>query len=175
MRIKCTLGTIQKALDELDIYKMWLRERNKLFLERLAQIGIENASTSFANAIYDGFNDVSVDGLPTWIDSNRLAISAHGHSITFIEFGAGVHYSALAHPLSDKFGYTRGSYGHHLGKFDSWRYKGEAGTNGKVITTGKHKGEILTHGNPANLCMYNASKEIRNRILQVAKEIFRHD
>ena len=93
-KIKCTLGTLHKAIAEIESYQKELDEKVHTLMERLAEIGIEEATVRFANAIYDGTNDVRVNNTPVWIDKNKLAISATGKSITFIEFGAGVHYAA---------------------------------------------------------------------------------
>lgn len=127
-KIKCTLGTLHKAIAEIESYQKELDEKVHTLMERLAEIGIEEATVRFANAIYDGTNDVRVNNTPVWIDKNKLAISATGKSITFIEFGAGVHYAAESHPKAGDFGFTRGGYGYHLGKLDSWRYSGNPGT-----------------------------------------------
>lgn len=172
-KIKCTLGTLHKAIAEIESYQKELDEKIHTLMERLAEIGIEEATVRFANAIYDGTNDVRVNNTPVWIDKNKLAISATGKSITFIEFGAGVHYAAEGHPKAGDFGFTRGGYGyHHLGKLDSWRYSGNPGTNGEVITDGKHQGEVKTYGNPANRALYDSAKEMREQITKIAEEVF---
>lgn len=171
-KIKCTLGTLHKAIAEIESYQKELDEKIHTLMERLAEIGIEEATVRFANAIYDGTNDVRVNNTPVWIDKNKLAISATGKSITFIEFGAGVHYAAENHPKAGDFGFTRGGYGYHLGKLDSWRYSGNPGTNGEVITDGKHQGEVKTYGNPANRALYDSAKEMREQITKIAEEVF---
>lgn len=174
-KIKCTLGTLSKAIEEIEKYQKELNEKTHRLMEKLAEIGIEESTVRFANAVYDGTNDVQVNKTPTWIDENKLAISATGKSITFIEFGAGVHYAGDSHPKAGEFGFSRGGYGYHLGKLDSWRYSGDPGTNGEVITEGKHKGEIKTHGNPANRALYDSVKEMREQITKIAEEVFGND
>lgn len=171
-KIRCTLGTLHKAIAEIESYQKELDEKIHTLMERLAEIGIEEATVRFTNAIYDGTNDVRVNNTPVWIDKNKLAISATGKSITFIEFGAGVHYAAEGHPKAGDFGFTRGGYGYHLGKLDSWRYSGNPGTNGEVITDGKHQGEVKTYGNPANRALYDSAKEMREQITKIAEEVF---
>lgn len=140
----------------------------RLFLEKLAHIGIETADVKFRTAQYDGTNDVTVSSSPEWIGDNALAISASGTAVLFIEFGTGVHYTET-HPLADEFGYVRGGYGQHKGLRDRWGYYGEPGTNGVP----KRGGEvIITHGNPPARAMYDAGKEIRQRITETAREVF---
>ena len=76
------------------------------------------------------------------------------------------------HPKAGEFGAVRGGYGLHLGLNDSWRYRGDPGTNGEIITFGRHAGQVLTHGNPPARAMYETGKEIRARISAVAAEVF---
>jgi hypothetical protein len=175
VKIKCTLGTINKAIAEIDEYQKKLDKKVRTLMERLAEVGIGEAEVRFGRAIYDGTNDVKVNKSPVWINDNKLAISASGNSITFIEFGAGVHYAGESHPKAAEFGFERGGYGHHLGKLDSWRYEGDPGTNGEVITEGKHKGEVKTHGNPANRVLYDSAKEMREQLVKIAEEVFGND
>ena len=151
----------------------WERKLHR-FLSELAKIGIETADVKFRTAQYDGTNDTIVEKTPVWTSPTTLKIVASGRSITFIEFGSGVHYTE-EHPKANELGMIRGAYGHGLGKFDSWRYKGDPGTNGEVIQKGKHKGEVLTHGNPPARAMYDAGKEMRENVVKIAKEVFRHD
>lgn len=170
MTIKVDLSDIDKAIREIELYEQSLNRKLEKLQERLAGLGINEASVNFAKAQYDGNNDVTVDQRFRWIDDNTLTINASGSTILFIEFGAGVHYSADPHPQAAEFGYSRGTYGYKLGRFDTWRYEGNPGTNGREDP--KHPGYILTHGNPANRCMYDASKEMREQILKIAKEVF---
>ena len=172
MKIRCSLGTLRKAVTEIESYQKELDQKVRTLMERLAEIGIEEATVRFANAIYDGTNDVEVTKTPVWIGKNKLAVSATGKSVAFIEFGTGVHYAAESHPQAGDFGFTRGGYGYHLGKLDSWRYSGDPGTNGEVITEGKHRGEVLTHGNPANRALYDSAKEMREQITKIVEEVF---
>ena len=174
MKIKCNLGNIDEAIRQIEEYEKRIIKKRKIFLEKLAEIGVDVAKVKFQSAQYDGENDV-VLGKPEWINDNKLVISATGTSVMFIEFGTGAPMESTPHPLADEKGVTRGSYGYHLGRLDTWRYKGNPGTNGEIIREGKHKGEIETHGNPANRCMYDASKEMRRKIREIAKEVFGSD
>lgn len=174
MKIKVSLGNIDEAIKAIEQYEKSLEKKRKIFMERLAKIGVDTAKVSFKSARYDGDNDVMVTD-PVWTNENRLVFSATGRSVLFIEFGTGVHHASESHPKQAEFGYSRGSYGHGLGKLDSWRYEGNPGTNGEIITEGKHKGEVKTYGNPANRCMYEAGKEMRKQIREIAKEVFGSD
>ena len=174
--MKIQVTGADRLIKRLEAYKKSIEDKQHELLDELAKIGINTADAKFKTAQYDGDNDVVVNSVPVWISDNQLAISASGQSITFIEFGSGVYYSAQQHPKAHEFGYTIGGYGHHLGLLNSWRYKGVAGTNGEEITEGSHKGEILTHGNPPARAMYDAGKEMRSVMVDIARKVWaKHD
>jgi hypothetical protein len=154
-------------------YNRIKHELMREFISRLGDIGIETAGIKFQTAHYDGVNDVVVE--PKWVNENTLAVLATGQSVTFIEFGTGITY-ADDHPLAQQMGMIRGEYGQGKGKQDTWVYYGEPGTMGEWLrTTSGGEYAIRTHGNPANRCMYDASKDMRNNIIKIAKEVFRID
>ncbi len=170
--ITVTIQGLSEFKDKMQKYRKSMTERKKEFLTRLGEIGIDTASVSFKTAHYDGVNDVNVSS--KWNGSNTLIISATGQTVTFIEFGTGVTY-ADDHPLAQEFGMIRGEYGQGKGKQDSWVYYGEEGTMGEWLRTVDNQYVIRTRGNPANRCMYDAGKKMREEIEKIAKEVFRFD
>lgn len=163
-------SSIDHALKEIEAYKKWLNEKTQEFLAELAKLAQEEAESNFSNAEYDGTNDVSVSVEDE--GENRKIIVARGEATLFIEFGTGV-TNPDNHPDKPPEIVGHGEYGYKLGSLeDGWRYKGEPGTNGIQITEGKHKDEILTKGNIANMCMYNTVKDLREKINDIAKRVF---
>lgn len=147
----------------------WQSDRAIVFADRLAQEGMEIASVKFSQAVYDGTNDVSVTVEPR--GNNVRAVVATGGATLFIEFGTGVTYPD-DHPEAEELGMKRGEYGQGHGKQQSWGYYGEPGTNG-VLKEKKNGGfVVITHGNPANMPMYETVKELQDRLTEIAKEVF---
>lgn len=147
----------------------WQSDRVIVFADRLAQEGMEIASIKFSQAVYDGTNDVSVTVEPR--GNNVRAVVATGGATLFIEFGTGVTYPD-DHPEADELGMKRGEYGQGHGKQHSWGYYGDPGTNG-VLKEKKNGGfVVITHGNPANMPMYETVKELQDRLTEIAKEVF---
>ena len=147
----------------------WQSDRAIVFADRLAQEGMEIASVKFSQAVYDGTNDVSVTVEPR--GNNVRAVVATGGATLFIEFGTGVTYPDN-HPEAEELGMKRGEYGHGHGKQHSWGYYGDPGTNG-VLKEKKNGGfVVITHGNPANMPMYETVKELQDRLTEIAKEVF---
>lgn len=147
----------------------WQSDRVIVFADRLAQEGMEIASIKFSQAVYDGTNDVSVTVEPR--GNNVRAVVATGGATLFIEFGTGVTYPD-DHPEAGELGMKRGEYGQGHGKQHSWGYYGDPGTNG-VLKEKKNGGfVVITHGNPANMPMYETVKELQDRLTEIAKEVF---
>lgn len=171
VQIPLTAEGIDKAIAELERYEKSLNEKATQLVQCLADRGMTVSQLRFSNAQYDGSNDVSVS-----VDTRgelARAVVAVGGSVLFIEFGTGVRYPD-DHPEAARNGMVRGGYGHHLGRNpNGWRYKGNPGTNGERITTGKHAGEVRTHGNPANKCMYSSIRGLEETFRDTVREVFR--
>ncbi len=157
-------------IKELKDYKKWLNDCTEKFIKALGDEGVQIATAKFQQAIYDGTNDVSVSVEER--EKNKVAIVAVGGSVLFIEFGTGVKYPDN-HPEAGKDGFTRGGYGYKLGRNPKgWRYTGDPGSNGQVISSGKHAGEIHTFGNPANMSMYQTVREIEDKFEEIARRCY---
>lgn len=156
------LNKVKNSQEELDA-------KCRILLERLSQIGCDVASYGFKNAQYDGDNDVTVS--TSW-EGDKMVITARGQAVMFIEFGTGVTYTE-EHPKAGEMGAIRGNYGQGKGSQNSWAYYGSAGSNGKVIRESDKGTVISTKGNPPARAMYDASKEMRNRISAIAMEVFK--
>lgn len=160
---------IERLIRETENWKNRLQERTAVFLDRVAQEGMERASVKFSQAVYDGTNDVSVT--VELRGNNVRAVVATGGATLFIEFGTGVTYPD-DHPEAGELGMKRGEYGQGHGKQHSWGYYGDPGTNG-VLKEKKNGGfVVITHGNPANMPMYETVKELQDRLTEIAKEVF---
>lgn len=160
---------IDTLLPEIESYTVWLKERSQVLLDRLAQAGFEVASARFAKAVYDGTNDASVS-LETRSEGVR-AVVAVGASVLLIEFGTGVTYPDN-HPQAAELGMKRGEYGKGHGKQSSWGYYGDPGTNGVVKMKKDGSTVVITHGNPANMPMYETVKELEAMLPELVKEVF---
>lgn len=167
MRIQVKLGDMKEAIRVAKSYKTSLPEKNRRFLERLGELGMDTAQVSFRNAQYDGTNDVKVS--LRWVEDNHLLVVARGHAVTFIEFGTGSYYPD-DHPLAGEKGAVRGGYGEGRGSRRTWGFYGEPGSKGQSVPG--REWLVLTHGNPASRSMYEAGKAMRERIMEIAREVY---
>ena len=169
VKVSLSQRGIDTLLREIESYTVWLKERSQVLLDRLAQAGFEVASARFAKAAYDGTNDASVS-METRSEGVR-AVVAVGASVLFIEFGTGVTYPDN-HPQAAELGMKRGEYGQGHGKQSSWGYYGDPGTNGVVKMKKDGSTVVITHGNPANMPMYETVKELEAMLPELVKEVF---
>ena len=133
--------------------------------KRLAYMGVEKAKVHFFEALYDGVNDANVEVEKR---DNGYAVVADGNSVLFIEFGAGVHYPD-SHPEAN--GIAHGTYGKGYGKNDYWFYTGMPGNAGGERAEGRIN-TTITHGNPANMPMYQTVKDLEEEVERMIKEVF---
>jgi len=162
---------IQRMIDVVEDYRTWLEDRANVLLRELSSMGYDIASAKFESAVYDGTNDANVKIEEQ--DGRTAAVVAVGASVLFIEFGTGVMYPDN-HPEAARNGMVRGAYGKGHGKQRTWGYYGDPGTNGVEKTNPKTGNTVvLTHGNPANMSMYDTVKELSDRLPALVKEVFR--
>lgn len=181
MKGKYLIGLDGSGIDEfwrgIEKYQRWLNEKAQELVLRLTQEGYEVARAGFENAVYDGTNDFSVSVEER--GENARAVVAIGSTVLFVEFGTGITYPDN-HPEAAKHGMGRGEYGKGHGKQRTWGYYGEdPGTNGVFATKKngalKEPHVVLTHGNPANMPMYGAARQLEQDFGRIAREVFGGD
>lgn len=155
-----TVSDLDRLIRDVRGRERWLRERTAVLVQRLAELGAENARISFAAAPYDGVKDCTVTAEPR--GENVWAVKADGETVLFIEFGAGITYANPQHPEAGINGMGVGTYPGQTHAFDP---------NGWYIP--KSAGGGHTYGNPASMPMYNAVKYLEQNLQQIVQEVFR--
>lgn len=152
-------SSVDAAIQELQDYKSWITKKAKEIARRLADIGAVNVSLEYSRSAYVGQKDVQIT--VEQIKPDTYAIEASGETVLFLEFGAGIRYGyGHPNPTLDGIKMGPGTYPSDKGHWDNPR--------GWYIPGGKH-----TYGNPPSAAMYITGKELRNRIEDVAREVFR--
>ena len=162
---------IDKVIKNIQKIDRELLPKMQVFMRRLADEGYKVASSRFEKAIYSGHLDVEVLE-PEWRDENTLVLAAEGQSVAFVEFGTGKSAPYPMEPLPD--GIVRhGEYGDKKGADPPWTYVGDPGVGGAIIHTKKDGRTVVrTWGNPPARAMFDAGQEMRNRIAEIAREVF---
>ena len=162
MKIRVNLfdkASIDSAIKQLQEYKKDFLAKEKIFVRRLAEIGVSVASAGFAVADYDGVKDVNVR--LEW-NGDRAFVIAEGETVGFIEFGTGIRY-----PEWDNTGmsYTppkHGTYGKkHGARPKGWYFKPGEGAV-------QH-----TFGNVPAEAMRTARDVMIEKVTQIAREVWR--
>lgn len=135
-------------------------------LDRVTDVGVQEASLVFSSAMYDGINDVVVS---KEMQEDSADIIASGNSVAFIEFGSGVHYQE-EYPNKPSGVAPIGTYGMGNGSRDWWVFKDNGGSGTPFE---KREGYIITHGNPPAKAMISASKEMKKRVGKITREELR--
>ena len=161
MKIKVSLSpsSIDTAIKQLEDYSKDLERKAQELCKRLADMGAMYAEWNFSGVLYAGDIDykITVDR----VDANTYVIKADGKTVLLMEFGAGVKHG-YGHPQAAEFGMGPGTYPNGKGHWDDpkgWWF-GEKGN------------WTHTYGNAPGMPMYNAAKDLRKEILDVAREVF---
>ena len=165
IKMNLSASSINDAIKELERYKQSLISKNDLFVQRLAEVGIPviNANIAAAQGDSDKNHNTYIK-LNSFGSYSRAVLVVEGTDLLMIEFGAGIHYNTPAgtspHPKGQELGYTIGSYGKGHGAEDYWYYQAESGET------------VRSYGTESTMPVYKASVEIRQKIRQIAKEVF---
>jgi len=162
LKIKVSLSpsSIDAAIKQLENYSKDLERKAQELCKRLADMGAMYAEWNFSGVLYAGDIDykITVDR----IDANTYAIKANGETVLLMEFGAGVKHG-YGHPQAAEFGMGPSTYPNGKGHWDDpkgWWF-GEKGN------------WTHTYGNAPGMPMYNAAKDLRKEILDIALEVFK--
>ena len=145
------ISDLQKWLGE---YDKWLKTKSEELCKRLADMGATKAEVNFLSAVYDGEEDSKVEVIPQ--GELCYKVRASGYTVLFVEFGTGL--IGGGHPEASANNMGPGTYP-GKGRWDD--------PNGWYYAHGKH-----SHGNPPNMPMYNAVKELEQDLERVVKEVF---
>lgn len=165
MEITIAVSKWDEALKEIEDYKKQFQEKVTGLVSEVTKIGEDQARAEFSTAQYDGTNDVEVKSK---VRKRSATITAQGRSVLFIEFGTGIYHMMENYGYAQEYGFGPGTYG-PKGLQRGWGYWGEPGTNGIQ----RKSGVVITRGNPANMCMYKAAREMERKAPKIAREVFK--
>lgn len=155
MKRTYNIGLSVKELSELkqglQEYDKWIKQKTDELCKRLAEMGATKAEIGFSAAYYDGPEDHEITVVPR---DGGYAVVASGTTVLFVEFGAGL--IGYGHPEPNGMGPGTFPGKGHWDNPDGWWYG-----------HGQH-----SHGNPPNMPMYNAVKELELDLERVVKEVF---
>jgi hypothetical protein len=149
-----------KVARQIRAYAGQLQSKYSKALERIAQLGGGTAKVKFANALYAGDNDVTVD--VKRVSATKYQVIASGKTVLFIEFGTGGKFREYDSSDTEFTPPPHGSYGKGKGANPhGWYYTASEGAHGRH-----------TYGNQPAEAMLTARDVMVERVVRVAKEVF---
>lgn len=171
-------ASIQEAIRQIEEYKIGLRKKCDIFVQRLAQEGMDVAKA----IVYSGAGDTedavsfTIKPIPgVDISGCYLIMSSNGREFEGVifyphlayEFGAGIYYNnGAGNPYASKVGMGPGTFpGQHWAINPGyWWYKKE----------GEDAATHLSYGTQATMPMYNATLEMKRNMYRIAREVFKY-
>lgn len=156
-------SSIENAIEELEQLKKEVEEGTTNTIKDLTQLGVRMIAENFASAQYSGSKDISVDAK---VHKKTSTIEASGKPVLFIEFGTGItnpDSPEARAELTSGQPCGHGEYG--LGKGSNpqgWSYYSE-----------ERQRFYHTKGNPAQIPVYRAKKELVNQLEESAERSFK--
>ena len=164
---QCSQEGLEQYAKLIHNYATDISRLNDLFARRLAEEGFDIASMCIQSTDhYDHDKPVGtleiIRDQTGEVSSCRLTFT--GEQVLFIEFGAGFYWNdkAIQTSWAEQFGYGVGTYPGqtHANDEGGWSYFGED-------DRWHH-----THGTEATMPMYNAKQSMRERFVQIAREVY---
>jgi len=170
MTITVRLGNIEAALKQLDNYKQSLEAKVTALVRRLVEDGVNIAKAQVIDlGAFETFELASsIDGM-MYVEENKGIIFTDCPYAAYVEFGTGVVGKGEPHP---KFPWAYDINNH--GDSGWWYPTDETDPNPHKHT---YNGQLYawTKGMPSRPFMYNTSVELRDKLTQIAKEVFQSD
>ncbi|MBR0161953.1 MAG: hypothetical protein IJQ02_11820 [Oscillospiraceae bacterium] len=160
---------IDELIRGLDEYRKWLEEKCEALAERLAAMGALRASMGFSAAIYSGENEHEIS--TERVGEHEYVVRADGEAVLFVEFGSGL--VGFGHPEFGACGPGTWPGKGHWNDPKGWWFPTNDPAYAKKSSkkTGKMYGH--TYGNPPNMPLYGAVKDLEQELKRVVAEVFR--
>lgn len=145
---------INSLIKYLDTYQEIIEQKKTVLLERLAELGMTVASLTYMSqrSLTIGYEPINNGG--------RYRIYANGEEVCFLEFGTGVDTNET-HPFKYEvpFDVEHGSWSiensQQYVRYGYWYFGG-----------------VKFYGTKSRPGMYEASKQIQQNVVKIAKEVF---
>lgn len=169
--VELSSSSINQVIKNLRAYQRDLDKRTRLFLDKLADCGIDTIESVIAqippDELHDGY--ILVENAKKVLKKNKtggyqMAIKLSGEDVLFIEFSAGVTFGSTNYPLpvGDKYGALTYPGQTHASQTYGWFYTDEE--------TGRTS--VHTYGNRAYMPMYQATVSMAMNVWMTAMMTF---
>lgn len=155
-KITVSLGNIDDAIRQIEEYKKKVQEKIKEFLTRLLEDGADIAKAKIMELDAIESNELQESLKYTlYKEGNKGIIFTDCSHACFVEFGTGVRGSASPHPTLP-WAYDSNGHGE-----DGWYYYDTK--QGRIR---------FTQGMPSRPFMYETARELEQKAVEIAREVF---
>lgn len=163
--VKLSARDLNRLAKDFKTYYYGLDQKCEQFVERLVnEVGIPTVESRYGKGKGDSSKShnvyVEMHRVPNQFVEAKLVVQ--GKDILFIEFGAGIIYNkGKEHPNAKELGYGVGTYPNQRHAFDDdgWYYWD--GTT-----------RVPSKGTEASMPVYEAYREMSERVRDIAREVF---
>lgn len=174
LKADLSISSIRNLQKELEKYRDSLTYKTRLLAEKLAEIGIKVAEAKIGESPLGKYVTIKTDITEEKTGCKAILIAtgetfehegyAPFNSLLAIEFGAGIRYNSEENPKAPDLGFGVGTFPDQTHAFDK---------NGWWFWSEEKQAWIRSYGVKATMPMYQASIEIQQNIVKVAKEAFK--
>lgn len=166
-----SVSEIQNAIKEIKAYQNDLNRKCEELCRRLTMAGYNVALSRIGESPL-GKTIVLQSNISPQKAGCRAVLFAVGevkqsegyepfNTLLAVEFGAGIYHNATPNPKADDFGLGVGTFPGQIHAFENgWYYLGEDNE------------WHYTHGVKATMPMYFAGKEMREKVIEIARQVF---
>lgn len=169
MNITVNVRGLDETIRRLEEYRDKVQRAAEEIVRRLSLLGYDVAYQIMGGHIYSGETIGSltiVEESPT-----KHILMAGSQALLFFEFGAGA--GGGGHPLAGEFGFGPGTYPGQTHAFDPNGWWFPTDDPALIVRYGKDgQGYGHSYGNQPHMPFYNASRKMRDDLLDVAREVF---
>lgn len=173
LKADLSISSIQNLKKELERYRDSLTYKCRLLAEELAKAGIKVAQAKIDKSPLGKYVTIKTDITEEKAGCKAILIAtgetfehegyAPFNSLLAIEFGAGIRYNSEENPKAPEFGMGVGTFPDQTHAFDK---------NGWWFWSEEKQAWIHSYGVKATMPMHNASMEIQQNIVKIAKDVF---
>lgn len=173
LKADLSISSIRNLQKELEKYRDSLTYKVRLLAEKLAEIGIKVAEAKIGESTLGKYVTIKTDiteektGCKTILIATGETFEHDGYapfnSLLAIEFGAGIRYNREENPKAPDLGFGVGTFPDQTHAFDK---------NGWWFWSEEKQAWIHSYGVKATMPMYQASLEIAENVVKIAKQVF---
>lgn len=174
LKTNLSISSIRQLQKDLEGYKTDMERKCRTLAKSLSEIGINVAQARIEESPLGKYVTIKTDTTEEQTGCKAILVAvgetfehegyAPFNSLLAIEFGAGIRYNSEENPKAPDLGFGVGTFPNQTHAFDK---------NGWWFWSEENQAWIHSYGVKATMPMYQASMEIQQNIVMMARKIFK--